>query len=581
MIKQSKSKLKLEEIQIFNLARQLSNKEDNKAVCIYGKTNQKKSKTINALIRYKKDDEEIVQSFLPLKSANQKNLLSDINFLVEKNLHVENLECLDFKKINFFKNISKKNMITKCANEFSKIKKTVDDKDKYERTSKVTGPILNTISAFGISLGVPLLSLALFRSQEIFNSLSSYFFYSLVSICVVLILMAITTTIYFLTATIINNKKQFIISNLSESLEIFVLKWFEINKDAPNTLTPKHQKQIKKQKRKFKIKTFYNFFYNDVKINSDGYEDIISFFRTLYYFGNNIFFAATFENEFEYKLVTKNYWNEFLISFDISKYKTRHNYNSLILSILNNISKSTHINAKKLFLDDQIFANNIRFFLDKSESNLELLTLFNEIKKYARIQEGFAANNKVIDYFNHLFSMIVFMILEKDLFANIIYELSTTFTCNHLDNVLFKNLRIESILVKNLQMFGNNSILFNAQYIFEEEHFDDICHSIFDDKEEIFDYSYVEKNIIKRGFSADVEFDDEVFNLHYINTFSESLLVKKIELNETTNLFEDIEQIKLEAWAKNAKFICLEFPFKCIFFQKNLDVYEILEDFFS
>lgn len=581
MIKHSKSKIKLEEIQILNLVKQLNNKEDNKVICIYGKTNQKKSKTINALIKYKRDDKEIGLSFIPLKSANEKNLLSDINFLIEKNIQSENIKCFDHKKINCFKNMSKKNMISKCSDEFLKIKKSVDNREKYVKSSKVTGPLLNTISAFGISLGVPLLSLALFRSQEIFNSLSPYFFYGLVTICVSLVIMAISTTVYFLVSTIINNKKQFIVSNLDESLEIFILKWFNFNKNIPNTLEPKYQKQIKKQKHKFEVDTFYNFFYNDVKINSDDYEYIISFFKIIHYFKNNIFFAATFENEFEYKLVTRNEWNEFLISFDVSKYKTRHNYNSLILSILNNINTSTHLNAKKLFLDDQIFANNIRFFLDKSESNLELLTLFNEVKKYAKIQEGFATNSRVIDYFNHLFSMLIFKILEKDLFSNIIYELSSTLSCNHLDNVLFKNLRIESMLIKNLQTFGNDSILFNSQYIFEEVHFDDICQNVFEDKVDKFNYADVEANIIKRGFNLDNEFDDEVFNLHYVNSFSESLLVKKIELDESVNFFEDIEQIKTEAWSKGAKFICLEFACKCIFFQKNLDIYEILEDFFS
>lgn len=581
MTKHSKSKIKLEEIQILNLAKQLSNKDDSKVICIYGKTNQKKSKTINALIKYKKDDDEIGLSFLPLKSANEKNLLSDISFLIEKNIQPANIKCFDHKKINIIKNMSKKNMISKCSDEFSKIKKSVDNKDKYTKSSKVTGPLLNTISAFGISLGVPLLSLALFRSQEIFDSLSSYFFYSLVSICVLLVLMAITTTVYFLVSTIINNKKDLIVSHLDESLEIFILKWFNFNMPIPSTLEAKHQKQIKRQKHKFEVNTFYNFFYNDVKINSDDYEYIISFFKIIHYFKNNIFFAATFENEFEYKLVTRSEWNEFLISFDVSKYKTRHNYNSLILSILNNINKSTHVNAKKLFLDDQIFANNIRFFLDKSESNLELLTLFNEIKKYANIQEGFATNSRVIDYFNHLFSMLIFKILERDLFANIIYELSSTLSCNHLDNVLFKNLRIESMLIKNLQAFGNDCILFNSQYIFEEIHFDDICQNIFENKIDVFNYADVEKNIFKRGFNLDDDFDDEIFNLHYVNSFSESLLVKKIKLDETDNFFEEIEEIKTEAWAKGAKFICLEFPSKCIFFQKNLDIYEILEDFFS
>lgn len=224
MTKHSKSKIKLEEIQILNLAKQLSNKDDSKVICIYGKTNQKKSKTINALIKYKKDDDEIGLSFLPLKSANEKNLLCDISFLIEKNIQPANIKCFDHKKINIIKNLSKKNMISKCSDEFSKIKKSVDNKDKYTKSSKVTGPLLNTISAFGISLGVPLLSLALFRSQEIFDSLSPYFFYSLVSICVLLVLMAITTTVYFLVSTIINNKKDLIVSHLDESLEIFILK---------------------------------------------------------------------------------------------------------------------------------------------------------------------------------------------------------------------------------------------------------------------------------------------------------------------------------------------------------------------
>lgn len=584
MPKSIKTTKKFDEIEILNLIKLLEGSE-NKIVCVYGKKDgQKKSKTISALIKYKQNDRDLSSTLTPIKAGTDKNFLLDINSLVNKNAVIENLPSIENKKFKWFRNIFRKRKVEKCTSEFLTIQQWVERREKVEKSSKMLLPVLSTISAFGISLGVPLLSLALFRFQEIVDALSIAFFYSLVAICCTLVVFAIITTVYSLSYTIITNKKTLVISNLIESLSKFILKWFDVDPEIFNRLDKKAKRKALKNKNRFKITTFYNFFYNELVVENDHFLQDMDLMNIIYALKNNVFFITTISNDYNFKFVDRDDLNSNIVAFDISTYKNRHNYQSLVSSILNNITSFTGINAKRLFVSNQLFANNIRFFLDQSESNYDFLNLLNNINKYLSFSgKELASNENVLKYFVDIFSWVIFMSLEKENFLNFSYELSATLECNWKENNLFKNLKIERTLLRNLAEFGSNSIIFNSQYIFQEKNFKEVISAIanYSSKDDDYSFSEVEENILKRGFVKENNFVDNDFDMLYINQYSEKLFVKKMTHEDTENLFNRLSYLKSEGTKKSARFICIEFESKCVFFQNNLDVYEILEDFFS
>lgn len=565
-----------DKVEIYRLLNQIDS-NDKMMVCVFGKSGQRKSNTLAALIDYKKNlDIDASKSISYLKAGNEINLINDIKGLLKDAINENNLPPFKTKRFLFFKNFHYRRTVNKCKKELANIITSFENQDKVQQVTKTTLPILNTISAFGISLGVPLLSLSLFRVNEIIQTLTSNFYYTLIGICVVLVCVAIFTTIYFLVSTVKNNKKTLLVSNISDSLEKFVSKWFVLNEEFHKINSRKN----KASKIKFSIKNKHNFFYNEINYKDNNYETIIKLMKVILMLKNNVFFTLTFDNEQDFKLIKKNHIDNFLMTFDISKYKNRGNNNALILILLNCLMSVTGINTKRLFQTNQLFANSIRFFLNNSSSNLEYLNFLNNIMKYCNMDKALCSNDRVIEYFVNYLPIIIFYTLEKEVCLNFLYELGTYFSFN-IDSSLFNNLKIANTLVSNLEKFDVNALVYNSTYLLDDNFFYEITNSINDSKKTTIFCEDVETNIIKRGFTKDDHFSSDLFNGLFINQYYEKLFLKKMPENLDESLFNLVSTIKQKCKEENAQFFCLVFGCKAIFFQSNLDSFEIIEDFFN
>lgn len=568
----------------------LESEHSNKTIVVAGKINNKKTKFINSLYQYMSQDEKKVTKnqtsfFLAVESYSQKHKRNQY-FQYEKsnetvinkgvyNLNTdtiqktigdslrENINLSNFKKHRFFKFIFKR--IQKFR--INRILKKLDFIEKHyiKNTSsnklKVIFPILTTITTIGTSIGTPILSIALLRQQEIINTLTHTGYLVLISFCALAIVCGICSVIFYLVSSIIASKYEFVSKNLIDQYKKIIAKNFILpNQNIDN---------VKNHNKKIMITKNSNYYFDEIDYSNPSYWNYLDLLMIHNALGNNVTFVVSISEFYQLKNLFNNSWGNSTnyYVFNINSYKNGYNRDRIVNFLLSRISKDFGYNLMNLYRKNNIFKNYVDTFFEKSDNNLQIMSVLNMFKStnLNKVDKQEIDNN--IDYFVDIFYL--FFLKSLDLYTyqllidSIIDELKIPEEIDAKYNVL----KIGNFFTTNIFKYKHNALIFNLDKLIDENHQNDVYLR--------------KKQFVKTSESIKKFLDDNSFkkekNDLYINYLKETLKVVKIKQNlENENFFLMLTSIKKSAYAKNITYLILDFGFDFILLQNNLNTYRVI-----
>lgn len=265
--------MKIKEIEIKKILNNLSQTE-KKIYIVYGFEGTNKTRFIQNLFDYNLTPES-TRTWIRDYDLTEENLLIDIKNIIQLNLTEENCTL----------NKNKLFAIKKAKKEIDELCNFILDKEKSEN-SKLLWSILNTISSFGLSLGLPLLSLAFFRTTQIIEEFGSWLFYLIICMCFSLIFFALGSTLTYLGIVIKTNKSDKKTKKPKLLIEKYLGKWFSSGI--------------------FKNTTNYNLLYSSVKTGTVSQRNI-DYIKIINSLNNNLFIPIDIETNFDIKALLNKY----------------------------------------------------------------------------------------------------------------------------------------------------------------------------------------------------------------------------------------------------------------------------------
>ncbi|WP_027119670.1 hypothetical protein [[Mycoplasma] testudinis] len=552
---------KINPLQLEKLLEQLDNAENKRVIAIAGKINNRKTRMLNSLYEFKsykpggekevlpvkKDqslrkssDGEPFCSYQQVASLSHRRVIADITNNLKVNLKTENFVSNDISKIiKNQKAKSKKKKIVKMFDEFNNL-----ESNQYLATrAQSLFPILTTVSTLGTSIGVPLLSITLLRVDQLLRLIGEGGFATLISFCIVLIVVGIISLMFYLFTTIRYNKLLRISKSADVVFEKIIDKYFILPENIPNGIVPKHQRN------KFKISTSSNYFYNEITFSDKDYEEIVKLFVVLKHLNNNVIYTVNIANDYEIKQLYDPSWGRgnFLV-VDVNDFKTPKNYRKILLFLLSEFSKILNLDAQQLYFKSKKFSRIINAFLTDATSNYQVVEILRLSKIFLTNFSTKLDHPTCRTFFFDFFTILALRALSEQNFIDFVSELESHFiVSNDSYGPVYEALDITGTLTRNWQEYGPNSILFSLSDMFSNPFW---LNGIFkalevaDDKPFKFEPEKYRQETIKFILNASFVKIEDLFGFAaFKNSNEEKMLLINVPI-DNENVFE---------WAK-AKF---------------------------
>lgn len=472
-----------------------------------------------------------------------------------------------------------------------KVEKISNAKAKYynedEKKSKnLFWPILNTISSFGMGLGVPLFSALLFRQEQIINGTDGKggigvpFFYGMIALAISLIILSLVTMIIGLANTIIKNKEEYI-STLSHKKYLDILKkYFILENNNDN-------EKNKFNKYKFKITKKFIFFNTNGNIHSEYYSDYIKLLNVIIKMNSKV--VLTFEENLSLadKRTTRNIVsNDETSIVNFEKYKDNINIKSLFNFILYQITILTGVSSRTLINHYPLFINAIYRFIDLSSSNEQLISLIKTLKRFIGFNHNVKILKQEIPYFVHLFSLSVLKSIDTVTFEQLYNNLSNKgyFSEEITKKTSFQLLRLDEVFERSFVLFQTNSLFFKFKDFFNYN----INLKSMIETNQLNKHIIIDKiNWIRKikEHSLERNFDEQApikpFDFIFINDQKEKLAAKYIYLmSQETKIIKEIDNALLVAKENNINYVILDVYDTRLYYHLIDGFYELILDLF-
>lgn len=567
----------------------LESKDSHKAIAIAGKINNKKTKLINSIYQYMSQNEyketDNYTSFYSsvLEYTKKYNKKSDNNIgnkttnenIINKGVYNlnfdtiqktigdclrENVKYENFTRFKFFKKLHhwKIKRILKRLNFIEK---------HYIKTSsssklKVIFPILTTITTIGTSIGTPILSIALLRQKEIIEIFSQHGYLVLIAFCALAIICGIVSVIFYLVSSIIASKYEIISKNLVDEYKKIIGKYF--------VLPSQNKDDVKSYHKKIKIVKNSNYYFDEITFGEQNYWQYLDLLMIHNALGNNATFVVSISEMYELKNLFNNSWGNSLnyYVFNINSYKNGYNKERIINFILSRISKDFGYDFISLFKNDNNFKNYVNIFFEKSENNLQVMSVLNLFKSthLNKLEKEEITKNK--DYFIDIFYLFFLKSLDFYTYQLLIDAIIDELKIPEEIDLKYNIFRIGNFFSRNIFKYRQNALLFNLEKWIDESHQVDVSLR---KKQPV-----KTKTLIKEFL--DINHFKKVQDNVYVNNLKEMLKIVKIKSSslENENFFILLNGIKKAAYAKKITYIIIDFDFEFMLLQNNLNSYHVL-----
>lgn len=411
--------------------------------------------------------------------------------------------------------------IKKAKKEIDELCNFILDKEKSEN-SKLLWPILNTISSFGLSLGLPLLSLAFFRTTQIIEEFGSWLFYLIICMCFSLIFFALGSTLTYLGIVIKTNKSDKKTKKPKLLIEKYLGKWFSSGM--------------------FKNTTNYNLLYSSVKTGTVSQRNI-DYIKIINSLNNNLFIPIDIETNFDIKALLNKYKTKEFLPMNSEQEKLKSFEPQTLDFILNTIYKIYGIKINNVIKSNILFLNAVKKFVEVSTTNYQIIKFFNYAKQFTNaIDKEIRIKNNIQNYFLDLLSICIYKMLDPDSYNIFELKLSKNYDFDDIvkNNLLFNSLKIEDILNKNISKFKTDSFVFYINNIlYDTELLTKLTNSIANDVEK--HILSLDKIIDNNNLTFNIKISDQ-YNL-YTNKDSAIVSTYNLVLEPKENLFDILETI--------------------------------------
>lgn len=569
--------------------------KDSKSIAIVGKINNKKTKIINSLHQYmstneptnkkvhttfynslieatkrknskKVDDEQNNNSEILNKgvySFNAEMIQETIGMCLRENLKVENMH-----PSKVFKKLS--NRFKKW--KLNRIKKKLDYLEKHWVKSvnnnkiKTIFPILTTITTIGTSIGTPILSIALLRNKEIIETFTYAGYVVLLAFCGLAIISGIVSVIFYLVSSIIASRYELISKNLPDGYKKILAKYF--------ILPTQTKENTKHYWKKIKITKNQNYYLNEISYAEKNYWSNLDLLMIHNALGNNVYFTVTILENYQMKNIFSDSWGSSLnyAVFDVNNYKNGYNKERIINFILSRMSKDFGFDFISLYKKNDQFKNYIDVFYETTDNNLQVLNILNVFKTHILKKVDKKYFEKHIDFFIDVLYMYLIKSLDFYTFDLLIDSLVNEIRIPKDIDSKYNLFKIENFFTKNLLKFKDKALLSNINNVNNEIFFNDNKASSLktNDAKKILKV-FLENN----GFKHKKKKIDE--NKSFVNNSGDLLLIFELEINdESENIFEKIEQLKIIGLKHKASYIIIDFGFNFMVMQNNLNNFQTI-----
>lgn len=501
--------MKIKEIEIKKILNNLS-QTVKKIYIVYGFEGTNKTRFIQNLFDYNLTPES-TRTWIRDYDLTEENLLIDIKNIIQLNLTEENCTL----------NKNKLFAIKKAKKEIDELCNFILDKEKSEN-SKLLWPILNTISSFGLSLGLPLLSLAFFRTTQIIEEFGSWLFYLIICMCFSLIFFALGSTLTYLGIVIKTNKSDKKTKKPKLLIEKYLGKWFSSGM--------------------FKNTTNYNLLYSSVKTGTVSQRNI-DYIKIINSLNNNLFIPIDIETNFDIKALLNKYKTKEFLPMNSEQEKLKSFEPQTLDFILNTIYKIYGIKINNVIKSNILFLNAVKKFVEVSTTNYQIIKFFNYAKQFTNaIDKEIRIKNNIQNYFLDLLSICIYKMLDPDSYNIFELKLSKNYDFDDIvkNNLLFNSLKIEDILNKNISKFKTDSFVFYINNIlYDTELLTKLTNSIASDVEK--HILSLDKIIDNNNLTFNIKISDQ-YNL-YTNKDSAIVSTYNLVLEPKENLFDILETI--------------------------------------
>lgn len=501
--------MKIKEIEIKKILNNLS-QTVKKIYIVYGFEGTNKTRFIQNLFDYNLTPES-TRTWIRDYDLTEENLLIDIKNIIQLNLTEENCTL----------NKNKLFAIKKAKKEIDELCNFILDKEKSEN-SKLLWPILNTISSFGLSLGLPLLSLAFFRTTQIIEEFGSWLFYLIICMCFSLIFFALGSTLTYLGIVIKTNKSDKKTKKPKLLIEKYLGKWFSSGM--------------------FKNTTNYNLLYSSVKTGTVSQRNI-DYIKIINSLNNNLFIPIDIETNFDIKALLNKYKTKEFLPMNSEQEKLKSFEPQTLDFILNTIYKIYGIKINNVIKSNILFLNAVKKFVEVSTTNYQIIKFFNYVKQFTNaIDKEIRIKNNIQNYFLDLLSICIYKMLDPDSYNIFELKLSKNYDFDDIvkNNLLFNSLKIEDILNKNISKFKTDSFVFYINNIlYDTELLTKLTNSIASDVEK--HILSLDKIIDNNNLTFNIKISDQ-YNL-YTNKDSAIVSTYNLVLEPKENLFDILETI--------------------------------------
>lgn len=571
------------DLQIQKLIKLLASNE-KKFIFLSNIPTEKSNQILNNFIDVFVDSEKLPE-WTWVSIINMDECINNVKTLILINISNEELE--KNSETTFFQKRILAPFIRRKVEKISNTKAKYYNEDE-KKSKNLFWPILNTISSFGMGLGVPLFSALLFRQEQIINGsygkggMGISFFYGMIALSIALIILSLVTMIIGLVNTILRNKEEYI-SALSHKKYLSIIRKYFIL-DNSHIQKPRN-KFI--EKHRFKIVKKFIFFNTNANIDSEYYLDYIKLLNVIVEMNSKVVLTSPDNISLLDRRTTRNVVNKNEIALvNFEKYKDNINIKALFNFILYQITILTGISSRILINNYPLFINAIYRFIDISSSNEQLISLIKTLKQFIGYNENVKISKQEIPYFVHLFALAVLKSVDVVTYEHLYDDLTNKgyFSEKIRKNTHFQLLRADEIFEKSFLLFQTNSLFFKFKdYFHHNTNLKEMIEENQLNKHIVIDKINWMKKIEEHSVDRNFEIHEtiEPFDFIFINDQKEKLAAKYIySISQETKIISEINEALLTAKKYNIHYVILDIYDTRLYYRLIDGFYELIFDLF-
>lgn len=326
--------------------------------------------------------------------------------------------------------------------------------------------------------------------------------------------------------------------------------------------------------KKIKITKNQNYYLNEISYTEKNYWSNLDLLMIHNALGNNVCFTVTILENYQMKNIFSDSWGSSLnyAVFDVNNYKNGYNKERIINFILSRMSKDFGFDFISLYKKNDQFKNYIDVFYETTDNNLQVLNILNVFKTHILKKVDKKYFEKHIDFFIDVLYMYLIKSLDFYTFDLLIDSLVNEIRIPKDIDSKYNLFKIENFFTKNLLKFKDKALLLNINNVNNEIFFNDNKASSLktNDAKKILKV-FLENN----GFKHKKKKIDE--NKSFVNNSGDLLLIFELEINdESENIFEKIEQLKIIGLKHKASYVIIDFGFNFMVMQNNLNNFQTI-----